>query len=92
MTTRDFCFWLQGFFEMDKKGLKKSEYNLSHQQIQSIQDHLNLVFAHDPVFQREITKVEIKTESKQDFQDMISKMGLQSGTTSTGVDPRAVIC
>lgn len=41
MTSRDFCFWLQGFFEVtDPK-------QITEQQTQMIKNHLNLVFKHE---------------------------------------------
>lgn len=41
MTTRDFCYWLQGFFEVsDTK-------DINAKQTEIIQRHLNLVFVHD---------------------------------------------
>ena len=41
MTSRDFAFWLQGFFE-----ISESE-NLSKEQTKVIKKHLNLVFKHE---------------------------------------------
>jgi hypothetical protein len=41
MTSRDFAFWLQGFFE-----LTDSE-SISKEQTMVIKNHLNLVFKHD---------------------------------------------
>ncbi len=43
MTSRDFCFWLQGYFEIKADG--NSE--LSPNQVDMIKRHLNLVFKHD---------------------------------------------
>jgi hypothetical protein len=42
MTSRDFVFWLQGFFE-----LSKPNEALSLEQIQTIKNHLKLVFLHE---------------------------------------------
>lgn len=42
MTSRDFCFWLQGFFE-----LTESNTALTEEQIQTIKNHLKLVFLHE---------------------------------------------
>ena len=47
MTSREFCFWLQGFFELDDKGVKRSDYVLTHQQMHAIRQHLSLVFKHE---------------------------------------------
>jgi len=41
MTARDFCFWLQGYFEITKP----ESINLD--QLRLIQRHLNLVFVHE---------------------------------------------
>jgi hypothetical protein len=42
MTARDFCYWLQGFFEVTGGNPK-----LTSEQAETIQRHLSLVFAHD---------------------------------------------
>ncbi len=42
MNSRDFCFWLQGFFELTDSGNA-----LSANQVEMIKRHLNLVFIHD---------------------------------------------
>lgn len=46
MTSRDFCYWLQGYFEI--QGPK----TIDKDQLETIQKHLNLVFKHeiDPTF------------------------------------------
>lgn len=45
MTSRDFCFWLQGYFEVSESdaGVK----SLSAAQVKMIKAHLNLVFKHE---------------------------------------------
>lgn len=47
MRSRDFAYWLQGFFE-----LSKDNDGLTTEQVKMIQAHLNLVFVHeiDPSF------------------------------------------
>ena len=42
MTSRDFCYWLQGHFELDK-----SQTGLSAEQTVTIQRHLGMVFQHE---------------------------------------------
>lgn len=45
MTSRDFCFWLQGYFEIvdaDKQGIPMTD-----SQVKMIKDHLSLVFIHE---------------------------------------------
>jgi len=41
MTSRDFCFWLQGFFELART------QSLSENQVSMIERHLALVFQHE---------------------------------------------
>ena len=41
MTSRDFCFWLQGFFEVS--GAKE----VTPEQVEMMKKHLNLVFKHE---------------------------------------------
>ena len=48
MTARDFCFWLQGFFEVgDATGGIKADHHLDAKQMECIQRHLAMVFQHD---------------------------------------------
>ncbi len=41
MKTRDFCYWLQGYFEISKNK------ELNEEELKIIKNHLNLVFKHD---------------------------------------------
>ena len=41
MTSRDFCYWLQGYFEVGEPS------NLTEDQLTCVKRHLNLVFAHE---------------------------------------------
>jgi hypothetical protein len=58
MTSRDFAYWLQGFFELNMNGLEEraSEQligvSLKPDQVACIQKHLAMVFKHeiDPSF------------------------------------------
>jgi hypothetical protein len=43
MTSRDFCFWLQGFFELDGGGGS----GLTAGQTAAVKRHLALVFKHE---------------------------------------------
>lgn len=45
MTSRDFCYWLQGYFEI--ANVNSEGLALSKAQSEMIQKHLNLVFAHE---------------------------------------------
>jgi hypothetical protein len=49
MTARDFCFWLQGFFELEEAGREPNEPSggFDRDQVAIITRHLALVFAHD---------------------------------------------
>jgi len=49
MTARDFCYWLQGYFELQSAGLEKVSLNLgiTHNAAVVIKRHLDLVFAHE---------------------------------------------
>lgn len=42
MTAREFCYWIQGFFE-----LESAELPLTTKQVQCIKAHLALVFKHE---------------------------------------------
>jgi len=41
MTSRDFAYWLQGFFEISKTT------EVTTEQVQIIKNHLNMVFKHE---------------------------------------------
>jgi len=45
MTSRDFCYWLQGYFEVTSVG--PDPLCLNDIQVACIQKHLNLVFKHE---------------------------------------------
>lgn len=49
MTSRDFCYWLQGFFEINGN---HHSLVLNNENLNVIKNHLNLVFKHeiDPSF------------------------------------------
>lgn len=56
MTSRDFAYWLQGFFEISGSNI------LDVEQIDVIRNHLNLVFKHeiDPSLNAGKTEEEVK--------------------------------
>lgn len=60
MTSRDFCYWLQGFFELSKY------LEVDKDQMESIKKHLDMVFVHeiDPSFpnQKELNKIHNNSE------------------------------
>lgn len=43
MKASEFCYWLQGYFELQPESTK----TLTTEQVEIIQRHLALVFAHD---------------------------------------------
>ncbi len=45
MTSRDFCYWLQGFFEL--RDASVDVIPVSPAQIGIIRNHLNMVFKHE---------------------------------------------
>jgi hypothetical protein len=45
MTSRDFCYWLQGYFEINASAATYPE--LSTEQVDCIRKHLALVFVHE---------------------------------------------
>lgn len=49
MTSRDFAYWLQGFFELNDIDKNKANVNevLSREQVTCIKNHLNMVFKHE---------------------------------------------
>jgi hypothetical protein len=49
MTSRDFCYWLQGYMEISKNSGMQSVNQpvLFAKQVEVIQQHLNMVFIHD---------------------------------------------
>lgn len=46
MTAKDFCYWLQGYFELNHAGADHA-HPLSQTQVECVQRHLSLVFVHD---------------------------------------------
>lgn len=43
MKSRDFCFWLQGYFELKDEG----GHGLNKEQFEIVKKHLALVFKHE---------------------------------------------
>lgn len=71
MTSRDFCFWLQGFFELTES------QNLTSKQVELIKRHLHLVFKHeiDP---------SLGDEEHQRELDQIHNPGYPAGMSTSG--------
>ncbi len=51
MTSREFCYWLQGYFDIAHTGAAPPEpisrYNLQDHHVELIRKHLSLVFKHE---------------------------------------------
>lgn len=47
MTSRDFCYWLQGYFEIRGQSGGNATIQLSGEQCETIRTHLSMVFAHE---------------------------------------------
>ncbi len=68
MNTIDFCFWLQGYFEINGKAEINSE------QAEVIKNHLNLVFKHeiDPLRESQTsTSVDILNSTHSPLNDTL---------------------
>ena len=87
MTSRDFAYWLQGFFEIYEP------QTINKQQVEIIKNHLNLVFKHeiDPSLNEGKTKVEVK--ELQDVHDGKVKKPTPPPTQiiREGEDPKPMI-
>jgi hypothetical protein len=67
MTSRDFCYWLQGYFEINAV----DGDTLSDEQVARIRKHLNLVFVHEidpsagpPAHQAELNAIHNGTKTE----------------------------
>ena len=47
MTSRDFCFWLQGYLEVAEAGRPTTTPTLTPEQLECVRRHLALVFKHE---------------------------------------------
>ncbi len=47
MTSRDFCYWLQGFLEINGVENSPGTQIMSRKQVEMIQKHLSMVFVHE---------------------------------------------
>ena len=69
MMSRDFCYWLQGYFEVARASKEPGEVALDATQTEMIERHLALVFKHEidpsqgtPEHQAELQKLHDKIE------------------------------
>lgn len=49
MTAREFCYWLQGYFEIENNQPRPAEFteSLNSEQLRMIRNHLAMVFKHE---------------------------------------------
>lgn len=47
MTSRDFCYWIQGYFEIAEASKDPGEVALDATQVEVVKRHLALVFVHE---------------------------------------------
>lgn len=47
MTSRDFCFWLQGYFEIARSSDEGARITMNAAQTELLKQHLALVFKHE---------------------------------------------
>ena len=75
MTSRDFAYWLQGFFEI------QNPIELTTPQIEMIKAHLNLVFKHeiDPSINKHHTPEEVAELNKIHNKPTLQELGEQHG-------------
>ena len=68
MTSRDFCYWLQGFIELTYMSDNIVDPNISLRQMQKIKDHLKMVFITeiDPSFKPTIQQALNETHNPMD--------------------------
>jgi hypothetical protein len=78
MTSRDFCYWLQGFFEISETT------EITEKQLQVIKNHLNMVFKHeidpshgDAAHQKALSEVHQGT-GQATVSDRIHRLGLDT--------------
>lgn len=56
MTPENFCYWLQGYFELRSK----TEFTLTQDQVEEIKNHLQLVFRKETPFIGDSSLVDFK--------------------------------
>lgn len=71
MTSRDFCYWLQGYFELCDLNLNaEPSLVLTKDQVKVMRNHLNMVFKHeidpsmgDQKHQGELSKIHLDLDA-----------------------------
>lgn len=82
MTSRDFCFWLQGFFEInDAKPASHEATRFDYRQADMIRKHLALVFVHEidssmgpPAHQEALNALHTNPEEAQKMKALLAKL------------------
>lgn len=88
MTSRDFCFWLQGFFEIS------NNTEVTKEQVEIIKGHLGLVFKHEFGAKLEHQPFVPQDQLDPKSQDVAKTMTdlLRSGSGILTRDSKAMIC
>jgi hypothetical protein len=81
MTSRDFCYWLQGYFELTGNNI------VSENQVQCIKNHLNLVFKHEIDPSIDLNNPEIKTELQKIHDGIIQSKPFVLNSEVSGNSP-----
>jgi hypothetical protein len=91
MTSRDFCYWLQGFFELSFEELGETG-GLTEGQVSIIKNHLNMVFFHeiDPSFPKEQQEVLSKIHEGSPVDFGADDIGPQDSSYSPHINPNDV--
>lgn len=67
MTSREFCYWLQGYFEINGNQPRPPEFSesLNSEQVKMIKAHLSMVFKHeiDPSYKDSVSLSQIHNNS-----------------------------
>lgn len=94
MTSRDFVYWLQGYFE-----LTENEVTMSEKQVELIKSHLAMVFIHeidpsmgDDKHQEELDKVHSDISLKEFLKNLNLNKSNQGGGVSTGPSSTVYRC
>ena len=88
MTSREFCYWLQGHFEINEADHEKDQlgslgdFSMSDAKVRIIKKHLSLVFKHeiDPSYGDEAHQAELNS--------LHDNSHLNSGLDENGLRPR----
>ncbi len=90
MTSRDFCYWLQGFFELT------DATEITGDQVELIKKHLHMVFEHeiDPSFPDKETLQKIHDEEGPKIRKELEEFKNQIGQrlTQLSYGPPRIMC